>query len=64
MVTVLYTNGAKTFKNDGFDVWGVSDYAKLIENLEKCITDSYYNDVYQHRVKVFGRLLIHKDCLI
>lgn len=67
MVTILFSNGYKTFTKYTLDVYGLSDYDYLVKYLEDWITignkvdyDSYYN----HKVKTFARKLSQKGFLI
>lgn len=59
MVTVLFSNGAKTFKADELDQYGLNDYSYLIKYLEAWIIkrNENFDMVYNHKVKTFARKL-------
>lgn len=66
MVTVLFNNGAKTFKQDPKDSWGLCDYDYLVNYLEAWILKRNENlDMfYNHKVKTFARKLMNSDHMV
>ncbi len=65
MVTVLFSNGSKTFTADQLDQWGTSDYQYLIKYLERWLTAPSRDEMYYlHKVKTFSRKLSARGYLI
>lgn len=66
MVTVLFSNGAKTFKQDPIDTYNCCDYGYLTKYLEEWIIRHNQNlDIfYNFKVKHFSRKLSSKGYMV